>query len=51
MLVLLFCNMKLRFAQGQSVQEEIFEMIDREADGSDSLEGYDSKTTTISAVL
>lgn len=28
------------FSQAESVQEEIFEMIDREADGSDSLEGF-----------
>mmetsp|Transcript_60472 Transcript_60472/g.153672 ORF Transcript_60472/g.153672 Transcript_60472/m.153672 type:complete len:468 (+) Transcript_60472:77-1480(+) len=28
------------FAQAEKVQEEIFEMIDREADGSDSLEGF-----------
>lgn len=26
------------YAQGDQVQEEIFDMIDREADGSDSLE-------------
>jgi hypothetical protein len=26
------------FAQGEALQEEIMEMIDREADGSDSLE-------------
>lgn len=26
------------YAAGESVQEEIFDMIDREADGSDSLE-------------
>jgi tubulin gamma len=28
------------YAQAESVQEEIFEMIDREADNSDSLEGF-----------
>ena len=28
------------YSSGQSVQDEIFEMIDREADGSDSLEGF-----------
>jgi len=28
------------YSQAQDVQEEIFEMIDREADGSDSLEGF-----------
>ena len=26
--------------QGQHVEEEIMDMIDREADGSDSLEGF-----------
>ena len=28
------------YSNGDSVQEEIFDMIDREADGSDSLEGF-----------
>ncbi|KAE8153852.1 tubulin-domain-containing protein [Aspergillus avenaceus] len=28
------------YAAGEGVQEEIFDMIDREADGSDSLEGF-----------
>lgn len=28
------------FAQAEKMQEELFEMIDREADGSDSLEGF-----------
>lgn len=28
------------FTQGESVQEEILDMIDREVDGSDSLEGF-----------
>ena len=28
------------YTQGEKVQEEIMEMIDREADGSDSLEGF-----------
>jgi tubulin gamma len=28
------------YRQGESVHEEIMEMIDREADGSDSLEGF-----------
>lgn len=28
------------YAAGDRVQEEIFDMIDREADGSDSLEGF-----------
>lgn len=28
------------YAEGEKVQEEIIEMIDREADGSDSLEGF-----------
>ena len=28
------------YAAGDTVQEEIFDMIDREADGSDSLEGF-----------
>lgn len=28
------------YSQGKSVQEEIIDMIDREADGSDSLEGF-----------
>lgn len=26
--------------QGQNVEEDIMDMIDREADGSDSLEGF-----------
>lgn len=28
------------YAAGEKVQEEVFDMIDREADGSDSLEVY-----------
>eukprot|EP00058_Branchiostoma_floridae_P006434 XP_002591922.1 hypothetical protein BRAFLDRAFT_280615 [Branchiostoma floridae] len=28
------------YAQGEKVQEEVFDIIDREADGSDSLEGF-----------
>ncbi|PGH00014.1 tubulin gamma chain [Polytolypa hystricis UAMH7299] len=28
------------YATGETVQEEVFDMIDREADGSDSLEGF-----------
>ncbi|KAJ5620736.1 hypothetical protein N7510_004720 [Penicillium lagena] len=28
------------YSAGESVQEEVFDMIDREADGSDSLEGF-----------
>lgn len=28
------------FSQGESLQEEVFDIIDREADGSDSLEGF-----------
>ena len=28
------------FLQGQSYYEDIFDIIDREADGSDSLEGF-----------
>lgn len=31
-------NWGLGYAAGETVQEEIFDMIDREADGSDSLE-------------
>lgn len=32
------------YAAGETVQEEIFDMIDREADGSDSLEvGYQGR--------
>ena len=31
-------NWATGYAKGESVQEEIFDMIDREADGSDSLE-------------
>ncbi|KAK2744143.1 gamma-tubulin [Myotisia sp. PD_48] len=33
-------NWAAGYAVGESVQEEIFDMIDREADGSDSLEGF-----------
>ncbi|KAJ5391797.1 tubulin gamma chain [Penicillium cosmopolitanum] len=33
-------NWGLGYAAGETVQEEIFDMIDREADGSDSLEGF-----------
>ncbi|KAJ5575116.1 hypothetical protein N7450_009015 [Penicillium hetheringtonii] len=33
-------NWGLGYAAGEGVQEEIFDMIDREADGSDSLEGF-----------
>lgn len=29
-----------KFGQGKGVEEEIMDMIDREADGSDSLEGF-----------
>lgn len=29
-----------KFVQGKGVEEEIMDMIDREADGSDSLEGF-----------
>ena len=28
------------FGQGEQVEEDIMDMIDREADGSDSLEGF-----------
>lgn len=28
------------FSQGETLQEEVFDIIDREADGSDSLEGF-----------
>ena len=28
------------FSQGQKFYEEVFDIIDREADGSDSLEGF-----------
>lgn len=28
------------FSQGERLQEEVFDIIDREADGSDSLEGF-----------
>ena len=28
------------FSQGQKYYEEVFDIIDREADGSDSLEGF-----------
>lgn len=28
------------YSQGEKLQEEIFDIIDREADGSDSLEGF-----------
>lgn len=30
----------LNFVQGKSVEEDLMDMIDREADGSDSLEGF-----------
>lgn len=30
----------LMFGQGKNVEEDIMDMIDREADGSDSLEGF-----------
>lgn len=33
-------NWALGYAQGQLVSEEILEMVDREADGSDSLEVF-----------
>ncbi|KDB20353.1 tubulin gamma chain [Trichophyton interdigitale MR816] len=33
-------NWAAGYATGDTVQEEIFDMIDREADGSDSLEGF-----------
>ncbi|KAF3482524.1 tubulin gamma chain [Arthroderma uncinatum] len=33
-------NWAAGYATGESVQEEIFDIIDREADGSDSLEGF-----------
>ncbi|KAI4117069.1 MAG: hypothetical protein LQ345_002629 [Seirophora villosa] len=33
-------NWAAGYAAGDSVQEEVFDMIDREADGSDSLEGF-----------
>lgn len=33
-------NWSFGYARGESVHEEIIEMIDREADGSDSLEGF-----------
>jgi tubulin gamma len=33
-------NWAAGFAHGDSVYEEIFDMVDREADGSDSLEGF-----------
>ena len=33
-------NWAYGFAQGEKVYDEIMEMIDREADGSDSLEGF-----------
>jgi len=31
-------NWGVGYAAGEQIQEEIFDMIDREADGSDSLE-------------
>jgi tubulin gamma len=33
-------NWAAGFAQGEKYHEEIFDIIDREADGSDSLEGF-----------
>lgn len=33
-------NWAAGYAAGDTVQEEVFDMIDREADGSDSLEGF-----------
>ncbi|CAF9903378.1 MAG: gamma-tubulin [Heterodermia speciosa] len=33
-------NWGFGYAAGEKVQEEVFDMIDREADGSDSLEGF-----------
>jgi hypothetical protein len=39
-LFLLFHLLLLGYAQGDAVSETILEMIDREADGSDSLEGF-----------
>ncbi|KAI9870891.1 MAG: gamma-tubulin, partial [Pleopsidium flavum] len=33
-------NWAAGYAAGETVQEEVFDMIDREADGSDSLEGF-----------
>lgn len=34
------CNIKIMFLQGKSFEEDLMDMIDREADGSDSLEGF-----------
>lgn len=33
-------NLIIGYEQGQKCHDEIFEMLDREADGSDSLEGF-----------
>lgn len=33
-------NFQIGYEQGQKCHDEIFEMLDREADGSDSLEGF-----------
>ena len=35
-----FFERPLCFEQGKSVEEDLMDMIDREADGSDSLEGF-----------
>ena len=35
-----FIDFDLGYCEGEKVQDEILEMIDREADGSDSLEGF-----------
>jgi len=35
-----FCMMNLGYEEGSNCKDEIIDMIDREADGSDSLEGF-----------
>ncbi len=39
-LVLESHNLNLGYCEGEKCQDEILEMLDREADGSDSLEGF-----------
>ena len=34
------CLLAIGYEEGEKVQDEILDMIDREADGSDSLEGF-----------
>lgn len=40
MVIMNFFLMFCFFLQGEQVEEDIMDMIDREADGSDSLEGF-----------